>query len=86
MGKIIFRADRRNMIIISKCFKKYLLKAKLESLKSIIGNDNVKKKKKKKGKKKNKSMEKENVAKDETDENNIAIKENNKTIENNTGV
>ena len=86
LGKIIFRADRRNMIIISKCFKKYLLKAKLESLKSIIGNDNVKKKKKKKGKKKNKSMEKENVAKDETDENNIAIKENNKTTENNTGV
>ena len=53
LEKIIYKADRRNKIIIKKIFQKFYLKVKLESVQSIIINDKTKKKKKKK-KKKNK--------------------------------
>ena len=55
LKKIIFKADRRNMIIMKKKFQKFYLKTKLESVQSIIVNDKTKKKKKKKIKKKSKS-------------------------------
>ena len=46
LEKIFYKTDRRNMIIKSKVFKKFYLKAKLESLKDVL--DNIKDKKKKK--------------------------------------
>ena len=50
LERIIFKADRRNMIIKKKMFEKFCLKVKLESINNIINNDKGKKKKKKKKK------------------------------------
>ena len=55
LEKILFKADRRNMIILKKIFQKFYLKTKLESVQSIITNDKARKKKKRKIKKKSKS-------------------------------
>ena len=55
LGRIIFKTDRKNMIILKQIFQKFYLKAKLESVTNIIVNDKGKKKKKKKMKKKKKS-------------------------------
>ena len=78
MEKIIFKIDRKNMIIMKTIFQKFYLKAKLESVTNIIDNDKVKKKKKKKMKKKNKSVSKEIIVKEENqnnDNDNDEIKE-----------
>lgn len=47
LQKIFYKTDRRNMVIKSKVFKKFYLKAKLESLKDVLDNNKDKKKKKK---------------------------------------
>ena len=47
LQKIFYKTDRRNMVIISKVFKRFYLKAKLESLKDVLDNNKEKKKKKK---------------------------------------
>ena len=47
LEKIFYKTDRRNMIIKSKIFKKFYLKAKLESLKDVLDNNKDKKKRKK---------------------------------------
>ena len=66
LKKIIYRADRRNMIVMKNVFQRFYLKTKLESVKNIIENDDNRKKKKKKKKKKskkkddNKSLQKDN--------------------------
>ena len=52
LQKIIFKTDRRNMIVINRVFKKYYLKAKIESLHDIIETTKSQRKKKKKVKKK----------------------------------
>ena len=78
LEKIIFKIDRKNMIIMKTIFQKFYLKAKLESVTNIIDNDKVKKKKKKKMKKKNKSVSKEIIVKEENqnnDNDNDEIKE-----------
>ena len=57
LEKMIFKADRRKMIILKKKFQKFYLTSKLESLKDIIDEDKVKKKKKKKKNKKENKKE-----------------------------
>ena len=53
LAKIIYKTDRRNMVILKKKFQKFYLKTKLESVQSIIVSDTrIRKKKKKKTKKK----------------------------------
>ena len=51
LEKIIFKIDRKNMIIMKTIFQKFYLKAKLESVTNIIDNDKVKKKKEEKNEK-----------------------------------
>ena len=70
LEKIIFKIDRKNMIIMKKIFQKFYLKAKLESVTNIIDNDKPKKKRKKKMKKKNKSVSKEIIDKEDNQNNN----------------
>ena len=60
LKRIIFRADRRNMIIMKNVFQRFYLKTKLESVREIIDNDKGKKKKKKKLKKKQKNYKQKN--------------------------
>ena len=60
LKKIIFKADRRNIIIMKKIFDQFYLKSKLDSLTDIINNDKEKIKKKKKIRKKKKTGEKKN--------------------------
>ena len=57
LGKIIFKKDRDKMVILNNNFKKFYLKAKLLSIKTIIDNDKDKPKKKKKSKKKRKESD-----------------------------
>ena len=57
LKKIIFRVDRRNMIVMKNVFQRFYLKTKLESVKNIIENDDIGKKKKKKKKKKAKKKD-----------------------------
>ena len=57
LGKIIFKKDRDKMVILNNNFKKFYLKAKLLSIKTIIDNDKDKPKKKKKSKKKRKDSD-----------------------------
>ena len=53
LEKIIYKTDRRNMVILKKIFQRFYLKTKLESVQSIIVSDTrIRKKKKKKTKKK----------------------------------
>ena len=52
LEKIIFKTDRKNMIILKNAFHKYQLKAKLDALQNIIDTDKSKNNKKKKKKKK----------------------------------
>ena len=73
LEKIIFKADRKNMIIMKKIFQKYYLLTKLESVKNIIKKDKVKNKKKKKINKKNEKNDNDND------------NENKKDIQNNDG-
>jgi hypothetical protein len=47
LQKIFYKADRRNMIILNKVFKKFYLKVKLESLKDVLDHNKDKKKKRK---------------------------------------
>ena len=47
LQKIFYKTDRKNMIIKNKVFKKFYLKAKLESLKDVLDNNKDKKKRKK---------------------------------------
>ena len=81
LKKIIFKVDRRNMIVLKKAFNKYYLRAKLESVVNIIDNDKAKKKKKKKGKKKKKSLEKQ-TDKEEKQKNEINSCEDDKENDN----
>ena len=60
LEKIVFKADRKNIIIMKNAFQKFHLKAKLESIKNIIDKDKPKKKKKKKIKKKDNIFSDEN--------------------------
>ena len=57
LRKILFKKDRNNMVILNNNFKKFYLKAKLLSIKTIIDNDKDKPKKKKKSKKKRKDSD-----------------------------
>ena len=57
LRKILFKKDRNNMVILNNIFKKFYLKAKLLSIKTIIDNDKDKPKKKKKSKKKRKDSD-----------------------------
>ena len=47
LQKIFYKVDRKNMIIKNKVFKKFYLKAKLESLKDVLDHNKDKKKKRK---------------------------------------
>ena len=75
LGKIIFKADRRNMIIMKKIFEQFYLKTKLEAVTSIITNDKEKNKKKKKSKKKSKSLKEKKKDNNEDGKNNEEKKE-----------
>ena len=68
LERIIFKADRKNMIVKKKIFNKFYLKAKLETVKNILDKDKGKKKKKKK--KKVKFAKDINMEETKIDENN----------------
>ena len=78
LERIIFKTDRKNMIILKGIFQKFYLKVKIESVTNIIVNDKAKKKKKKKMKKKKNSetkkiidKEQENIQNNEKDNKDI---------------
>ena len=80
LERIIFKADRKNMIVKKKIFNKFYLKAKLETVKNILDKDKGKKKKKKKKKvkfAKDINMEETKIDENNKDEGDDLIKMNN---------
>ena len=61
LTKIFYKTDRRNMIILSKQFKRFYLIAKFETLKNMVSVNKVHKLRKKKRKKSHKKTNSDSV-------------------------
>ena len=69
LEKIVSRADRKNKIVLKNSLQKFYLKVKLDSVQSIIENDNKKKKKKKRKVKKKADGKSEETTENKENEN-----------------